>query len=165
MNSNIALVFGVIISMSLISGVMISSVSAKPHFSDKPEPVVEKNPDLSLTANFKALDLGDKAATLYLTSLASAQLECVNPGGNTPSPHVTLFEQIVNQSMKVKPDDGNIKRSLTLGPPTLPSASETCPNPNWSVDLLSLTYENVKLNIQRNNFNVLTFNFGNVTQR
>jgi hypothetical protein len=67
--------------------------------------------------------------------------------------------------MKVKLDDGNIKRSLTLGPPTLPSASETCPNPNWSVDLLSLTYENVKLNIQRNNFNVLTFNFGNVTQR
>lgn len=75
------------------------------------------------------------------------------------------FEQIVNQTVTVKPNDGNIKRSLTLGPPTFPSGSEVCPNPNWSVDIPSLTYENVKLRIERNNFDILTFNFGNVTQK
>jgi hypothetical protein len=165
MNSRkLTTIFGILISMTLISTLMISSVSAKPHFSDKPEPTIEKNPDLSITADFKAVDLGDKVTSVYLTSLASAQLGCINPGGNAPPPQEVDFEKVVNQTVKIKPDDGDIKRSLTLGPPTFPSASEICPNPNWSVDILSLAYENVKLQIQRNNFNILTFNFGNVTQ-
>lgn len=151
--------------MTLLSTLMIHTVSAKPHFSDKPEPTFEKNPDLSLTASFKAVDLGDKAATLYITSLASAQLRCVNPGGKSvPSKEVNI-EQVVNQTVSVKPNDGDIKRSLTLGPPTFPSGSEICPNTNWSVDIPSLTYENVKLHIQRNNNHILKFNFGNVTQK
>lgn len=157
--------FGIIILMTLVSTLLISSVSAKPHFSDKPDPTIEKNPDLSLTASFKAVDLGDKAARLYITSLASAQLRCINPGGQSVPSIEVDFEQIVNQTVTVKPNDGDIKRSLTLGPPTFPSGSEVCPNPNWSVDIPSLTYENVKLRIERNNFDILTFNFGNVTQK
>lgn len=50
--------------------------------------------------------------------------------------------------MNIKPDDGDIKRSLTLGPPTFPSASEICSNPNWTVDILSLIYENVVLHMK-----------------
>jgi hypothetical protein len=110
------------------------------------------------------VDLGKNLATVYVTSLASAKLQCVNPGGNSPQAKEVVFEAVVNQTVNIKPDDGDIKRSLTLGPPTFPSASEICSNPNWTVDILSLIYENVVLHIERDNSNILTFNFGNVTQ-
>jgi hypothetical protein len=158
----LAIMFSFIILVTLISTFTISSVSAKPHFSVKP--TIAKNPNLSLTADFKAVDLGKNLATVYVTSLASAKLQCVNPGGNNPPAKEVVFEAVVNQTVNIKPDDGDIKRSLTLGPPTFPSASEICSNPNWTVDILSLIYENVVLHIERDNSNILTFNFGNVTQ-
>ncbi|MGB7706119.1 MAG: hypothetical protein WBL64_02360 [Nitrososphaeraceae archaeon] len=159
----LAIIFSFIILVTLISTFTISSVSAKPHFSVKP--TIAKNPNLSLTADFKAVDLGKKIATVYLTSLASANLQCVNPGGNSPPAKEVDFERVVNQTVNIKPNDGDIKRSLSLGPPTFPSSSEICSNPNWRVDVLSLIYENVALHIERENSNILTFNFGNVTQR
>jgi hypothetical protein len=69
-----------------------------------------------------------------------------------------------DQTVNMEPEDGKIKGSLTLGPPTLPLASEICPNKNWSVDMLSLTYENVTLQILRKNSDILTFHYGNVVQ-
>ena len=158
----LAIMFSFIIIVTLILTFTISSVNAKPHFSVKP--TIAKNPNLSLTADFKAVDLGKNLATVYVTSLASAKLQCVNPGGNSPPAKEVDFERVVNQTVNIKPDDGDIKRSLTLGPPTFPSASEICSNPNWTVDILSLIYENVVLHIERDNSNILTFNFGNVTQ-
>ena len=66
--------------------------------------------------------------------------------------------------MEFKPKDGKIKGSVTLGPPKLPSVLDVCPNRNWSIDILSLTYGNVALDLERKNSDVLKFNFGNVTQ-
>ncbi|MGA7900796.1 MAG: hypothetical protein WCA39_18270 [Nitrososphaeraceae archaeon] len=37
-----------------------------------------------------------------------------------------------------------------------------CPNPNWSIALLHITFTNVVLHLVQNGFEVLTFNFGNV---
>jgi hypothetical protein len=89
----------------------------------------------------------------------------VNPGGNSPSPKKVEFEQMQNQTLNIKPEDGKIKGSLTLGPPPVfPSASDICPNRNWSSNILSLTYENPSLDIQQKNSDILKFNFGNVTQ-
>jgi hypothetical protein len=158
----LASTFSLIILVSLISTFSISFVSAKPHFSDNP--TIAKNPNLSLTADFKAVDMGNKLATVYLTSLASAKLQCINPGGNDPLPKGVDFEKVVNQTVNIKPDDGDIEKSLTLSPPTFPSASEICSNPNWTVDILSLIYENLALHIERDNSDILSFNFGNVTQ-
>jgi hypothetical protein len=161
-SSKLTLTFSFIILVSLISTFTMSSVSAKPHFSTKP--TITKNPDLSISADIKAVDLGNKLATLYLTSLASAKLQCINPGGNDPMPKEVDFEKVVNQTVNIKPDDGDIKRSLTLAPPTFPSSSEICSNPNWTVDVLSLIYKNVALDIERDNSDILSFNFGNVSQ-
>jgi hypothetical protein len=69
-----------------------------------------------------------------------------------------------NQTVNIKPEDGKIKGSVTLGQPTLPLTSEICPNKNWSVNILSLTYENVSLHIQRKNSDILTYNYENVIQ-
>ena len=92
----LAIMFSFIIIVTLISTFTISSVNAKPHFSVKP--TIAKNPNLSLTADFKAVDLGKNLATVYVTSLASAKLQCVNPGGNSPQAKEVDFESCKSNS-------------------------------------------------------------------
>jgi hypothetical protein len=59
------------------------------------------------------------------------------------------FKQIQNQTVKLKPEDGKIKGSVTFSPPTIPLASETCSNKNWNIDVLSVIYENVTCILNR----------------
>jgi hypothetical protein len=59
------------------------------------------------------------------------------------------FKQIQNQTVKLKPEDGRIKGSVALGPPTIPLASETCSNKNWNIDVLSVIYDNVTCILNR----------------
>jgi hypothetical protein len=144
-------------------GLMITPVlAAEPHFSATPS--ITKNSDSSITANFIAAALGKKVANITFSSDAAADIQCVNPGGNGPAPKKVEFSQIQNQSVNLKPENGKIKESLTVGPPTFPSASAICPNGNWSTKIISLTYENPSLQIQRKNSDILKFNFENITQ-
>ena len=151
------LVFLIILGLGLIVSPVLA---AEPHFSGTP--TITKNSDQSITANFKAAALGKKVANVTLSSDATADIQCVNPGGNGPPPKKVDFKQIQNQSVNLKPKDGEIKESLTVGPPTFPSALDVCPNGNWSTKILSLTYENPSLQIQRKSSAILNFNFGNV---
>jgi hypothetical protein len=140
--------FSLTLLITLGSALMISPViAAEPHFSGMP--TIAKNSDLSVTAHFKSAALGKKIANVTLSSHATAQIGCVNPGGNSPPPKKVEFEQMQNQTLNIKPEDGKIKGSLTLGPPIFPSASDICPNRNWSTNILSLTYENPSLDIQQ----------------
>jgi hypothetical protein len=136
-------------------------LAASPHFIGRP--AIANNPNASLTANFKAAGLANIVSAAFLTSSGgTATLQCVNPGGNSPPPHQVSFGPLQGQATFITPRNGQITATVSIGPPTLPSASQICPNPNWSVVLLSLTYDNVVLHIQQNNFDILTFNFGNV---
>jgi hypothetical protein len=76
-----------------------------------------------------------------------------------------MIEQMQIQSEKVKPKDGDIQGSLTLVPPALPSPLDICPNKNWSIGILSLTYENVAIGIQQKNSELLRLNLGNVSRQ
>ena len=90
-------------------------------------------------------------------------MQCVNPGGNNPPPKQVTFGPLQDQTVEVTPHNGQVTASPTIGPPLpLPGASEICPNPNWSVQIISLTYNNVVLHIQQNGVDILTYNFGNV---
>jgi hypothetical protein len=163
-----------IASMVLLVFVMISTVTApsialaaSPHFIGTP--TITKNPNGSLITTFKAAGLGNTVTEVALTSTiplingssGDAVLQCVNPGGNNPPPnHVTFRTQ--GQIVFIQPTNGQITGTISLGPPALPSASQICPNPNWSVLLLSITYFNTVLHIMQNGQEVLVFNFGNV---
>lgn len=136
-------------------------LAASPHFIGTP--TVVKNPDFALTANFKAAGLGNVVSQAFLSSSGGiAVLQCVNPGGNSPPPQQVSFGPLQGQVVTIQPRNGQITASPTIGPPPLPSPSEICPNPNWIVQLVSLTYSNVVLHIQQQGFDILTFNFGNV---
>jgi hypothetical protein len=135
--------------------------AASPHFIGTPH--ITKNANGSLTASFKAAGLANIVTGAFLTSSGgTAVLQCVNPGGNNPPPKQVSFGPLQGQTTFITPNNGQITASATIGPPPLPSASQICPNPNWSVTLVSITYDNVVLHIQQNGADILTFNFGNV---
>jgi hypothetical protein len=139
----------------------ILAAAASPHFIGTP--TIVKNPNNSLTAHFKAAGLGNVVTDIFLTSSGgTAVLQCVNPGGNNPPPKEVSFGPLQGQTVTVQPRNGQVTASPTIGPPSLPGASQICPNPNWSVQLVSLTYENVVLHIQQGGVDILTFNFGDV---
>lgn len=150
----------VVASALLLMAPMLAE-AASPHFIRTPQ--ITKNPDFSLTASFKAAGLGNVVSDVFLSSSGgTADLQCVNPGGNDPPPKQVDFGPLQGQVVTVQPRNGQITASPTIGPPPLPGADEICPNPNWSVRINSLTYEDVVLHIQQGGFDILTFNFGDV---
>jgi hypothetical protein len=149
------------IASALLLMAPILAAAASPHFIGTP--TIVKNSDFSLTAKFKAAGLGNVVTNIFLSSSGgSADLQCVNPGGNNPPPKQVDFGPLQGQVVTVQPRNGQVSASPTIGPPSLPGASEICPNPNWSVQINSLTYENVVLHIQQQGSDILTYNFGTV---
>jgi hypothetical protein len=149
------------IAVLMLAPSALVAFAASPHFIGTP--TITKNADLSLTADFKAAGLGNIVSEAFLSSSGgTAELQCVNPGGNNPPAWQFEFDSLAGQTTIIPPRNGHITATVTLGPPPLPSADEVCPNPNWSVAILSLTYENVVLHIQQDGQDILTFDFGDV---
>lgn len=159
---SLLITLSLLVAVTLAASMVAAPVLAvSPHFIKTP--TITKNPDFSLTAKFKAAGLGNTASDIFLTSSGgSALLQCENPGGNDPPPKSVDFGPLQGLVVTVQPRNGQVTASPTLGPPSLPSASDVCPNPNWSLNIISLTYENVVLHIQQNGQDILTFNFGDV---
>ena len=150
-----------IVASALLLMAPMLAAAASPHFIGTP--TITKNPNGSLTATFKAAGLANVATGAFLTSSGgTAELQCVNPGGNNPPPKVVDFGPLQGQTTTIQPRNGQITASATIGPPALPGASEICPNPNWSVQLVSITYFDVELHIQQGGVDILTFDFGDV---
>jgi hypothetical protein len=138
-----------------------AAFAASPHFIGTP--TIVKNANRSLTANFKAAGLANVVTGAFLTSSGgTATLQCVNPGGNNPPPKQVTFGPLQGQTTFIPPNNGQITASTSIGPPPLPSASQICPNPNWTLQIVTLIYFNVVLHTQQQGQDILTFNFGNV---
>jgi hypothetical protein len=136
--------------------------AASPHFIGTP--TITHNTNFSLTASFKAAGLANIVTGAFLTSSGgTADLQCVNPGGNNPPPQRVSFGPLQGQITFITPSNGQITGSATIGPPPLPSASQICPNPNWHVAIISITYTNIVLHIQQNGVDILTFNYDTQT--
>lgn len=150
--------------LSVLGLILIPSsvLGEKPNFSATPS--VTENSNSSITTNFRAEDLGKKTANVTLNAQTTALVGCINPGGKLSPSKGTQLEQILSNSIKIKPNNGKIKGSLTLNPPIVPSGGEICPNKNWSTSILSLTYENVALDIKQRNLEMLRFSFGNISK-
>jgi hypothetical protein len=149
------------IASTLLLMAPMLAAAASPHFIGTP--TIVKNPNGSLTTTFKAAGLANIVTGAFLTSSGgTAVLQCVNPGGNNPPPKEVTFGPTQGQTTFIQPNNGQITASASIGPPPLPGASQICPNPNWSVALVSLTYNNVVLHIQQQNSDILTLNFGTV---
>jgi hypothetical protein len=150
-----------IVASALLLMAPMLAAAQNPHFIGTPQ--ITKNPNFSLTAKFKAAGLGNVVTDIFLTSSGGvADLQCVNPGGNNPPPKRVDFGPLQGQVVTVQPRNGQVTASPTIGPPPLPGAAELCPNPNWNVAIVSLTYFDVVLHIQQGGVDILTFDFGDV---
>jgi hypothetical protein len=150
-----------IVASALLLMAPMLAAAQNPHFVRGP--TIVKNPDFSLTARFKAAGLGNDATDIFLSSSGGvAELQCVNPGDNDPPPKRVEFGPLLGQVVTVTPRNGQVTASPSIGPPSLPGADELCPNPNWSIAIVSITYFDVELHIQQFGSDILTFDFGDV---
>src|SRR5215212_7163536 len=86
------------------------AAAASPHFIGTP--TITKNDDFSLTANFKAAGLGNVVTDIFLTSSGgTADLQCVNPGGNNPPPKRVDFGPLQGETVTVTPRNGQVTAS------------------------------------------------------
>jgi hypothetical protein len=141
-----------------------TAFAASPHFIGTP--IIIKFSNFGIAADFKVAGLANIVTGVFLTSSGgTANLQCQNPGGNSPPPKQVSFGPLQGQTIFVQPRNGQITvhGGGTLGPPPIPSAAQICPNPNWHVVILSVIYTGVVLHIQQNGADVLIFNFGTVT--
>jgi hypothetical protein len=159
---NVGIPAATIVSAIVLLSPMLA-FAASPHFIGTP--TIVKNADNSITAKFKAAGLANVVTGAFVTAQSiTADLQCVNPGGNNPPPKTATFGPQTGPTTNIQPKNGQITASATLPPPTQAdlNAAADCPNPNWTVDLLSITYTGVVLHIQQSGTDILTFNFGTV---
>jgi hypothetical protein len=140
-----------------------AALADSPHFIGTPS--CTKNADFSLTCSGKASGLGSTPISAYVTSTnVSGNIQCQNNGGNFPAPKNYDFGPLTGPTTNITPHNGQITFSVSVGPPTLPSASDLCPNgKKWTVVILSLTYKNVQLFLDDTSGNhLLQYNFGDI---
>jgi hypothetical protein len=140
--------------------------AAAPHFVGTPtiNKVISGN-TANLFTSGKVAGLGSAPTNFFLSaSGGSATYQCVNPGGNSPPPKVFTFGPLQGQIVTITPRNGQITFvNIVLPGPPAPSPTQVgCPNPNWNVALLHITFNNVVLHLVQNGQEVLTFNFGDV---
>ncbi len=60
------------------------------------------------------------------------------------------------------PHNGQITFTVTIPAPPAPDPALVCPNGNWSVSLLSLTFVGVVVHLQQNGVDILTGDLGTI---
>jgi hypothetical protein len=68
---------------------------------------------------------------------------------------------LVGPTEQISPHNGSISFSPTLPIPAV-SPAGNCPNSNWKVVVLSVTYFDVVLHLQQSGTDLLTFDFGTI---
>ena len=154
----------IVIAFAIITSPI--ALAASPHFIGTPtiNKVISGN-TANLFTSGKVAGLGSAPTNFFLTSSGgSGTYQCVNPGGNSPPPKQFPFGPLQGQVVTIQPSNGQITFSNVElpGPPAPTSTQVGCPNPNWSIKLLSITFDNVVLHLVQNGAEVLTFNFGSV---
>jgi hypothetical protein len=136
---------------------------ANPHFIGTPT-CAKDSKTFVLTCSGKAAGLGDLPTAAFLTAdSVTEQLQCVNHGGNVAPGIKATSPSQAGPTQQIAPHDGQITFSVSLSPPPTPSPTAAgCPNGNWKVVVLSVTYDDVVLHIQQNGVDVLSFDFGTI---
>jgi hypothetical protein len=116
------------------------------------------NNDGSLTVSFKEAGLGTNQLINYtLTADATATYVCVNRGGANPSAQnkTTVAGPVSASGTFNSGKNGQVTASLTVSPPP---SDISCPN-GQSLQLASVSYENVTLTDTTNNVSVTLGDF------
>ncbi|MGA5197544.1 hypothetical protein [Streptomyces exfoliatus] len=141
---------------------MSTATAQSPHFIG--EVTCTKSLTTGLQCSGKAAGLGNSPTSAFLTaSSVEAEYVCSNRGGNIAPGQGTEFQNVVGPVQVIPPRNGQITfRNVTIPVPEAPSARDVCPNRNWRVNLLHLTFNDVVLHIQQNGTDILTKDLGDI---
>jgi hypothetical protein len=147
---------------------LLSLLAASPALAQKPgahivgELTITKT-TAGLTVSGKGAGFGNFVTEAFLTAeRVEAVFQCRNPGGNiAPGQGVELFN-VVGPTQTITPRAGHITFNVTLPAPPTPSPAEVCPNPNWTVELVSLTFFGVELHFEQAGEEVLVVELGDI---
>jgi hypothetical protein len=125
-----------------------TALAANAHFVG--DFTITKSLSSGLTVSGKAAGLGNGPVVAFLTAESvSATYECVNRGGNVAPGQPLVLSAVTGPVQNITPRNGQITFSVNLPAPATPSSAVTCPNGNWSVRILSLTYFGVVLHVHQ----------------
>ncbi len=134
---------------------------ANPHFIGFP--TITKSTSTGLTVSWKAAGLDELPTSAFLTAdQVNAQYVCVNHGGNIAPGQPLVFQAVTGPVQNITPHNGQITFTVTIPPPPTPNPAVVCPNGNWSVSLLSLTFVGVVVHVQQNGVDILTADLGTI---
>jgi hypothetical protein len=140
------LFFAVLLCLAVGALAVPAAFADSPHFIGTPK--VSKSLSTGLTVSGKAAGLGNGPVTAFLTaSSVTATFECVNHGKNVAPGQPVVLTNVTGPTQTITPRNGQITFTVTLPPPPTPSPSVDCPNPNWTVQIASLTYNDVVLHV------------------
>ncbi|MEV8018781.1 hypothetical protein AB0O76_21065 [Streptomyces sp. NPDC086554] len=141
---------------------MPTATAQSPHFIG--EVTCIKSLSSGLQCSGKAAGLGNSTTAAFLTAdSVDAEYVCVNRGGNTAPGQGIEFQRVVGPVQNIAPRNGQITfRNVGITPPETPSAREVCPNANWRVRLLHLTFNNVVIHLQQDGEDILTRDLGDI---
>ena len=132
-----------------------------PHFIGSP--TITKSLTSGLSVSWKAAGLDDTGVTANLSaSKVEANYVCVNHGGNIAPGQPLVFSAVVGPTVNLLPHNGQITFTVTIPAPPTPDPASVCPNGNWSVSLLSLTFFDVTVHVFQNGSEVLTGHLGTI---
>ncbi|MGW0779014.1 hypothetical protein ACWD01_36720 [Streptomyces sp. NPDC002835] len=151
-----------LMTLAATVGGMSTASAQSPHFIG--DVTCTKSLTTGLRCSGKAAGLGNSATDAFLTaSSVEAEYVCSNRGGNIAPGQGVEFQNVTGPVTTIQPRNGQITfRNVTIPVPETPSPQEVCPNPNWNVTLLHLTFNDVVLHIQRNGQDILTRDLGDI---
>lgn len=102
-----------------------------------------------LSCSGKVAGLGSSPTAVFVTaSSVEAEYVCVNRGNNIAPGQGTEHQNVTGPVQNISPRNGQITfRNVLLPAPETPSAGEVCPNGNWTVRLLHLTFNDVAVHV------------------
>jgi hypothetical protein len=120
---------------------------------------------LQLTVNFKAVRLGDKPLEVFLTTAGgiSSNTICSIRSVHVQPEQRDIFGPTRGQTASIRPGNGQITSSNLQLSIAANASQAQCPN-NSTLYVNSVILKNVELHILQNDgFEVLTFNFGDLS--
>jgi hypothetical protein len=154
---------GVTVAVSLMTVLFAQqAMAANAHFVGDFD--ITKSATTGLTVSGKAAGLGNGPVEAFLEAdRVEATYECVNKGGNVAPGQPLVLDEVTGPVEEIAPRDGQVTFTVNLPAPATPSSRDACPNGNWRVRLLTLTYFGVILHVHQLSDNVdLEENLGDI---
>lgn len=95
----------------------------------------------------KVAGLGGTTFEITVTAPGIASVECINPAGHRAPGQDTAVDVAGSSGPLATPRNGQFRFSVTSDDPAPLPATPTCPNPQWTPEIVDVTFSNATLSL------------------